>query len=327
VEATWATSQAIEGEDPNVNPLAELIHPVDLATGPGDSIYVADKGGYRIVIYDPDGHPVRTLGRIGEGPGEFTQLRGVSVDDRGRIWALEVSRLQVLAPSGQAIASTGEVPPPTPSNLATISPDGALLLCDGLGAIHAYRLSTGSAAPRISKTPLNLELHARGVTPNFMTMDMKCSLAPRPGGGYAVLLPAITVRKGGAWLQEYDAAGTLLRDYDLTDKREDLSRLVSSLKEGRSVSAFLPLKSGAAGRCYVASVSGPFVICLYDWGDGRLIDAAGAWVGTAQEGLQRLESVIDVEIDSRGRLDILSRGDDGLPLLLQAHGKRGGDAG
>ena len=58
-KVSWVTSRAIKGEDPDVNPLAELIHPVGIAVGPGDSIYEADKGGHRIVVYDPDGRPLR----------------------------------------------------------------------------------------------------------------------------------------------------------------------------------------------------------------------------------------------------------------------------
>lgn len=51
----------------------------DAAFGPGGSIYVADPGQHRIVVLDSDGRFVRTIGRPGQGPGEFLDPSSIAL--------------------------------------------------------------------------------------------------------------------------------------------------------------------------------------------------------------------------------------------------------
>ncbi len=65
----------------------DIVSVVELADG---SIAVADRGLARIVVIDADGTVRQTLGRAGDGPGEFAGLAQVFADDDGGIYAFDV---------------------------------------------------------------------------------------------------------------------------------------------------------------------------------------------------------------------------------------------
>ena len=80
--------------DVEVTPMADLIPPdsaltvvpwgvtADEATG---RIYVADRPNDRVVVFDSSGRYAGTLGRSGEGPGEFRNPWAVSMDPSGSL--------------------------------------------------------------------------------------------------------------------------------------------------------------------------------------------------------------------------------------------------
>jgi len=66
-----------------------LIMPTNLALDQQGRVYVSDTGGFRVQIYDADGTYVRSLGEMGDSPGQFARVKGVAVDRAGRVYATD----------------------------------------------------------------------------------------------------------------------------------------------------------------------------------------------------------------------------------------------
>lgn len=83
---------------------------VDLAVDPAGRIYVLEEQAQELRVFGPDGTYVRTIGRQGQGPGEFNILVGgqVFVDASGRIWINNSfnRRWDVFSLEGELLAST-----------------------------------------------------------------------------------------------------------------------------------------------------------------------------------------------------------------------------
>lgn len=55
-------------------------------------IYVTDRQRHDIRVFSPRGECVRTIGRSGEGPGEFGWLAGITWQPPGYLWAVDATR-------------------------------------------------------------------------------------------------------------------------------------------------------------------------------------------------------------------------------------------
>lgn len=87
--------------DVEVTPIADLIPPdsaltvvsqgvaVDEATG---RVFVADRPNDRVVVFEPSGRYAGTLGRSGDGPGEFRNPVAVSMDPSGSLVVWDTGR-------------------------------------------------------------------------------------------------------------------------------------------------------------------------------------------------------------------------------------------
>ncbi len=69
--------------------------PLDMALDAEGNLYVLDTGNHRIQKFSPDGAYLATLGRQGQGPGEFNFPGSLDIDEAGR--------LIVASPYGQKI--------------------------------------------------------------------------------------------------------------------------------------------------------------------------------------------------------------------------------
>ena len=54
--------------------------PLDMAVDPTGNTFILDSGNKRIQVFGPDGQYLRTIGRRGQGPGEFESLSSISID-------------------------------------------------------------------------------------------------------------------------------------------------------------------------------------------------------------------------------------------------------
>lgn len=126
----------------------ELTRVVAMTAGRDGSVIVADQGSQSILIIDSSGRHVRTLGRIGRGPGEFTGLRNIGfLGDT--IWAVDggLRRVSMFTLDGSLLRTisrmAGESPEPArPASYASI----ATILRDGLALGVASGASPLSAS-------------------------------------------------------------------------------------------------------------------------------------------------------------------------------------
>jgi hypothetical protein len=77
-DAVDLTVDLVIGNDPD-DPRAALYQPTDLTTAPDGTVFVADRGAHHINVFNPDGTWRQALGKEGQGPGEFTGLRHITV--------------------------------------------------------------------------------------------------------------------------------------------------------------------------------------------------------------------------------------------------------
>ena len=62
--------------------------------------YICDVGNRRVQVYDRNGAYIKTLGRQGQGPGEYTYPMGVFFDSPGDVYINSGPRLVVFGPEG-----------------------------------------------------------------------------------------------------------------------------------------------------------------------------------------------------------------------------------
>jgi len=64
------------------------------------NIYVLDSGNHRVQKFDSDGHYLLTIGREGEGPGEFVRLVDVFIDKQDTLYLSGRRRIQIFDTEG-----------------------------------------------------------------------------------------------------------------------------------------------------------------------------------------------------------------------------------
>ncbi len=89
----------IEGDDENYM----FYLPANITGGLDENIYVVDSGNQRIQKYDKNLKYVCTIGRKGQGPGEFLTPGSIDVDINGNIWVWDYGnqRIQRFSPEGE----------------------------------------------------------------------------------------------------------------------------------------------------------------------------------------------------------------------------------
>lgn len=83
--------------DPNY----QLYQVSGIALDSQSNLYVLDSGNHRIQKFDDEGNYLRTIGREGEGPGEFTRISSVFIDDEDTIYVSDRRRIQIFSSAGE----------------------------------------------------------------------------------------------------------------------------------------------------------------------------------------------------------------------------------
>lgn len=78
-------------------------YPWDISFDASGKFYILDSGNNRIQKFSPDGKYMATLGRKGQGPGEFVYPESLDIDSKGYFYVLDSfqKRIQVLTPEGK----------------------------------------------------------------------------------------------------------------------------------------------------------------------------------------------------------------------------------
>lgn len=82
-----------------------LFSPISVALAPDGSLYVSDAGAFRVQKYDPNGKFIRSIGRQGMAPGQFSRNRGIAVDREGRLYVVDAATetVQIFSPEGRLL--------------------------------------------------------------------------------------------------------------------------------------------------------------------------------------------------------------------------------
>jgi hypothetical protein len=84
--------------------------PISIAVDPGGNVLVSDAGGFRVLVYSPDGKFVTSFGSIGRAIGQLSRPRGITVDREGRIYLVDAAmeRVFMYGPDHQMLMWFGE---------------------------------------------------------------------------------------------------------------------------------------------------------------------------------------------------------------------------
>jgi outer membrane protein assembly factor BamB len=109
---TWWGSKGSGPGQLNFEPVSGDDAPLGIAVSPdGRLIAVGEGGNHRVQLFDAAGHPLRTIGRLGRGEGQFVNPAGVAVDGKHRIWVADTNRsdVQVFDENGRYLFAFGAV--------------------------------------------------------------------------------------------------------------------------------------------------------------------------------------------------------------------------
>jgi len=88
--------QLIEGLGQSSENAAEnLAVPTVMALSQQGVFYVTNAGNGQIVKLDRDGHVLKTIGKMGDGFGQFGRPRGVAIDDKKRVYVVDAAHQNV----------------------------------------------------------------------------------------------------------------------------------------------------------------------------------------------------------------------------------------
>lgn len=139
------TLMAEIGRDPNVEPFVGRIFDVD-RTSDGH-LYASDATAHSIVVFDASGTRIRSIGRQGQGPGEFTGLVKLGIRSGDTVQAIDYGqwRLSTFTARGELVSTT---PFPPPAELGqipelTFDTDGRLFHLSYLGFAESLMEAVG----------------------------------------------------------------------------------------------------------------------------------------------------------------------------------------
>ena len=125
--------------------------PLDVVLDAPGNIYVLDAGNQRVQKFSPDGRYLATIGRKGQGPGEFMYPRSLDVDSLGRLYVLDndQKRVEVFTTNGRFV----EIIPTTKLSLFRM-----LRLASGTFVAAAPVRLGSPGEQKAQKAPMLLEL-------------------------------------------------------------------------------------------------------------------------------------------------------------------------
>ncbi len=90
-----------EGEDEN----SIFFEATRMAVDETGNIFVVDRGNHRIQVFDPEGKFLQSIGKEGQGPGEFERLGALFLAGDGTFYAQDNNRIQRFKHDGTLLSS------------------------------------------------------------------------------------------------------------------------------------------------------------------------------------------------------------------------------
>jgi len=219
-----------------VEPEDTLLFSVDGVRADAERIWVLDRIGRRLTVFDWEGRVSGQVGREGAGPGEFLQPQTFDLDDRGWAWVLDegTGRISTFDPEGTL---RGEI---LLGNLGTslgaFVPDGGgegilglthdrglrLVRIDGGGGVELGALLPAPETPQVWGFAFQGHAHRK-------PGSLRWAFAFSSGDGW-FLLDSLTV-VGGRRL--YPEAVTFPRMIEEVAREGDVTHTVRRLSEPR----------------------------------------------------------------------------------------------
>jgi DNA-binding beta-propeller fold protein YncE len=150
--------------------------PTDMAVTPAGDVFVSDGyGNNRVVHFDKEGRYVKSWGKLGTRPGEFSVPHGIALDSKGRLYVADRNnaRVQVFDQAGKFLAEWRDLIVPwgfavTPKDEIWVcgsSPSGWV---EGRGMLGVppkdqvfMKFDTSGKVLQMWTVPLGVENHAR----------------------------------------------------------------------------------------------------------------------------------------------------------------------
>lgn len=84
--------------------------PLQAASAPDSTVYVVDKGNFRISAFNHEGGYLRSFGTIGRYPGQFFSPKGIATDAAGNVYVVDTAfgNVQIFDPKGQLLMVIGQ---------------------------------------------------------------------------------------------------------------------------------------------------------------------------------------------------------------------------
>jgi DNA-binding beta-propeller fold protein YncE len=139
-----------------------LNQPNDVAVAANGDIYVSDGyGNDRIIVFDKRGKFVRTWGKLGTAPGEFSQPHSLVLDSKGRVYVADRNnaRIQIFDAKGKFLAEWKNII--TPWALA-ITKNDELYVCGGSPTLWSELPASQTALATPPKDQLFMKLDSDG---------------------------------------------------------------------------------------------------------------------------------------------------------------------
>jgi peptidylamidoglycolate lyase len=89
------------------NDQTHMNQPNDVAVASNGDLYISDGyGNDRVVVFDKNGKYLRSWGKLGQGPGEFSQPHSIVLDSKGRVYVADRNnvRIQIFDSKGKFLA-------------------------------------------------------------------------------------------------------------------------------------------------------------------------------------------------------------------------------
>lgn len=139
-----------------------LNQPNDVAVAANGDVYVSDGyGNDRIVVFDKSGKYLRSWGKLGNGPGEFSQPHSLVLDSRGRVYVADRNndRIQIFDAQGKFLAEWKNII--TPWALA-ITKDDEIYVCGSSPMLWSEIPANQAALATPPKDQLFMKLDTEG---------------------------------------------------------------------------------------------------------------------------------------------------------------------